>query len=82
MLEDALYVPSYRQNILVQATTEKGESTSLKAPDDIVFDIEKHGRLHYLNTTLMQTATPTVWKSGTKYLTIVIFYKTFYNWKA
>lgn len=72
LLEDALYVPSYSQNTLGQATTEKGESASLRAPDDTVFDIEKRGRLYYLNKTLMQTAAPTVWKSGTKYLAIVI----------
>ena len=56
-LENALYVPSYKQNLFsVQAATEKGASVSfssksaeLKASDGISFPIEKEGKLYYLN---------------------------------
>jgi len=56
-LENALYIPSYHQNIFsVQAATEKGAtvnfsptSAELVAPDRTVFDIQKSGKLYYLN---------------------------------
>ena len=52
MLENALYVPSYKQDIFsVQAATCKGASVSftqnsaeLRALDGTTFDIEKQGR--------------------------------------
>ena len=55
-LENALYVPSYPQDIFsVQAATEKGatvvfrpDSAELIACDGTKFDIEKRGRLYYL----------------------------------
>ena len=55
-LQDALYVPSYPQDIFsVQAATEKGatvvfhpDSAELVTQDGTKFDIEKHGRLYYL----------------------------------
>ena len=57
MLKDALYIPSYNQDIFsVQAATERGASVSfsqnkanLKAENGTVFDIEQHGKLYYLN---------------------------------
>ena len=57
MLENALYVPSYKQDIFsVKAATCKGASVSftqnsaeLRAPDGTTFDIEKQGRLYFLN---------------------------------
>ena len=60
ILENALYVPSYKQDIFsVQAATCKGASVSftqnsaeLRAPDGTTFDIEKQGRLYYLNNTV------------------------------
>ena len=59
MLENALYVPSYKQDIFsVQAATCKGASVSftqnsaeLRAPDGTTFDIEKQDRLYFLNNT-------------------------------
>ena len=56
-LENALYVPSYKQNLFsVQAATEQGASVSfspksaeLKASDGTSFPIEKEGKLCYLN---------------------------------
>jgi hypothetical protein len=56
VLEDALFVPSYPQNIFsVQAATEKGatvvfkpESAELITSDGHKLDIEKQGRLYYL----------------------------------
>ena len=59
-LHNALYVPSYKQDIFsVQAATEKGANVSftpdfaeLKAPDGITFDIQKRGRLYFLNSTV------------------------------
>ena len=55
-LHDALYIPSYPQDIFsVQAATEKGarvafhpDGAELIAPDGTKFDIEKRGRLYYL----------------------------------
>ena len=57
MLEDALYVPSYKQDLFsVQAATENGASVSfspksaeLQASDGTSFPIEKEGKLYYLN---------------------------------
>ena len=56
-VKDALYVPTYEQNMFsVQSTTQKGATVTftpkcakMKAPDGTVFDIEKQGRLYYLN---------------------------------
>ncbi|XP_013389594.1 uncharacterized protein LOC106158229 [Lingula anatina] len=55
-LDNALYVPSYKQNIFsVQAATEKGcqitfnsDHAEMIATNGTIFDIEKHGRLYYL----------------------------------
>ena len=55
-LQDALYVPSYPQNIFsVQAATEKGaiitfgpNFAEMTTPDGTKFDIEKRGKLYYL----------------------------------
>ena len=57
ILGNALYVPSFKQNIFsVQAATEKGASiefgkefAKLINDDGTVFDIEKHGNLYFLN---------------------------------
>ena len=62
-LENALYVPSYSQDIFsVQAATEKGstvvfrpESAELITPDGTKFDIEKRGRLYYLCSNICST---------------------------
>lgn len=57
-LKDALYIPSYPQNIFsLQAATKRGATVTFQ-PDHaeiiyktgVRFDIEKHGRLYYLNT--------------------------------
>ena len=56
-LEDALYIPSYKQNIFsVQAAVSKGSavnltpnSSELSAPDCTKFSIKKYGKLYYLN---------------------------------
>ena len=56
-LHDALYIPSYKQNIFsVQAATGKGatvnfanNSSELISKDGVKFDIVKRGRLYYLN---------------------------------
>ena len=58
-LENALYVPSYNQDIFsVQAATGKGasvefkpESAELSTPDGTRFEIEKQDRLYFLNKT-------------------------------
>ena len=58
MLNSALYVPSYAQNILsVHAAIEKGASISLnkqakqlKCPDGTTFEMEQKGKLYYLNS--------------------------------
>ena len=55
-LNNALYIPSYPQDIFsVQAATEKGASVVLHpmsaeliSKDGTKFDIEKHGKLYYL----------------------------------
>ena len=57
ILQNALYVPSYKQNILsVQAATCNGASMSfspdcaeLKAANGARFGISQEGRLYYLN---------------------------------
>ena len=57
-LKNALYIPTYPQNIFsVQAATERGASVSfnpdsaeLVYKDGTKFNIEKHGRLYYLST--------------------------------
>ena len=59
-LKKALYIPSYKQDIFsVQAAIGNGASVNfspkdakLRAPDGTVFDIEKRGRLYYLNNTI------------------------------
>ena len=58
VLENALYIPSYKQNIFsVQAAVKKGanvnfspNSAELIAPDGTSFDIKQSGRLYYLNS--------------------------------
>ena len=63
-LEDALYVPSYKQDVFsVQAAIECGASIKfvsnsgeLIAKDGTLFDIEKLGRLYYLNTAFSVNA--------------------------
>ena len=58
-LEDALYIPSYKQNIFsVQAAVSKGgavnltpNSSELSAPDGTKFSVQKYGKLYYLNYT-------------------------------
>ena len=62
-LKNALYVPSYPQNIFsVQAATERGatvvfrqNSAELSTPDGTKFDIEKRGRLYYLCSSVSST---------------------------
>jgi len=56
-LKNALYIPSYPQDIFsVQAATEKGASVTfspdyaeLVSKDGTIFNIEKHDRLYYLS---------------------------------
>ena len=58
LLNNALYIPSYTQNIFsVPAAVEKGASVKLdkdakilKTPNGITFEIEQKGRLYYLNS--------------------------------
>ena len=58
-LEDALHIPSYKQNIFsVQAAVNKGgavnltpNSSELSAPDGTKFSVKKYGKLYYLNYT-------------------------------
>ena len=58
MLSNALYIPSYQQNIFsVPAAIERGAAVSLdrqvreyRDPEGIVFGIEQVGKLHYLNS--------------------------------
>ena len=60
ILENALYVPSYDQDIFsVQAATDKGatvmftpDCAKLKAHNGTAFNIEKDGRLYFLNNTV------------------------------
>ena len=56
-LKDALYIPTYKQNIFSVQSTINKESTinltpnsaELSAPDGTKYAIKKHGRLFYLN---------------------------------
>ena len=58
-LENALYIPTYPQNIFsIQVATKKGavikfcqDSAELIACDGTTFQIEQHGRLYYLYKT-------------------------------
>lgn len=58
ILENSLYVPSFEQNIFsVQAATDKGasvefnkECAKLVNGDGTIFNIQKHGRLYFLDT--------------------------------
>ena len=58
VLDNALYIPSYKQNIFsVSAAIAKGASVSLekegkyfKVPNGTIFGIEQKGRLYYLNS--------------------------------
>ena len=58
MLNSALYVPSYEQDIFsVHAAIERGASISLhkhikqlRCPDGTTFKMEQKGRLYYLNS--------------------------------
>ena len=64
-LENALYVPSYKQDIFsVQAAITKGasvnfnpSSANLIAPNGTLFDIEKQGKLYYLCSAIAENAT-------------------------
>ena len=55
VLENALYVPTFKQDIFsVQAAAEKGASmhfsgnqSALQTHDGVTFEIEKQGRLYY-----------------------------------
>ena len=57
VLKNALYVPSYNQDIFsVHAATERGcsvnfdpDGAKLEAPDETIFDITKSGKLYFLN---------------------------------
>ena len=65
LLENALYVPSYNQNIFsVESATNSGASVHfsknnpyLKTHDGTVFDIEKRGKLYYINNVRAKTIT-------------------------
>lgn len=60
LLENALYVPTFRQDIFsVQAAVEQGasvifnpEAACLKSPNGTTFDISKEGKLYYLNNVV------------------------------
>ena len=61
MLENALFIPSYKQDIFsVQAASCKGASVTftpntavLKASNGTIFVIEKQGKLYFLNNTIV-----------------------------
>eukprot|EP00795_Rhopilema_esculentum_P009995 gene9995-18622_t len=65
ILKDALFVPTFKQNILsVQAATEKGaeinfkkNSAELISPNGTKFNIKKSGRLYYLCSTVLTKST-------------------------
>ena len=65
VLEKALCVPSYKQNIFsVQAATENGSSVNftpssseLKAPNGTTFNIIKSGKLYYFNNVRCSNST-------------------------
>ena len=71
-LEDALYIPSYKQNIFsVQAAIDRGSAVNLttnfaelNAPDGTKF--AKFGKLYYLNNTVPSSGAHTA-ETGTKY---------------
>ena len=58
LFKNSLCIPSYKQNIFsVQAATESGatvnfscNSNELVVKDGTIFEIEKHGKLYYLNS--------------------------------
>ena len=62
MLEDALYIPSYSQNILsVSKMTKKGVNVyfgpnyaELEAPNGVKFNIEQHGRLYFIKSVMSE----------------------------
>ena len=62
-LTNALYVPSYNQNIFsVQAATNKGakltfdkDSANMTSAKNVKFDIQRYGRLYYLNSISSMT---------------------------
>ena len=66
-LKDALYIPSYRQNIFsVQSAINKGgainltpNSAELSAPDGTKFAIKKLSKLYYLNSTISSSGAHT-----------------------
>jgi hypothetical protein len=76
ILENALYVPSFKQDIFsVQAAIDKGASVEFK-PDSaelvclngVKFDIEKKGRLYFLNNTISSNGTSHTLKDWHKIL--------------
>ena len=62
VLEDALYIPSYSQNILsVSKMTKKGVNVyfgpnyaELVAPNGVKFNIEQQGRLYFIKTVMAE----------------------------
>ena len=62
MLEDALYIPSYSQNILsVSKMTKKGVNVyfgpnyaELVTPNGVKFNIEQRGRLYFVKTVMSE----------------------------
>ena len=67
-LQNALYIPTYKQNIFsVQRATGKGatvnfapDSAEMKAPDGTKFPISKHKQLYYLNNVAHKTGSHSV----------------------
>ena len=63
VLHNALYIPSYTQNIFsVPAAIDRGACVNLaknanylKQPDGTIFEVEQKGRLYYLNSLSSQT---------------------------
>ena len=68
VLNNALYIPSYNQNIFsVPAAIDKGANITLdkdfksfRAPNGTLFDIQQRGRLFYLNSVSSQDNTTTL----------------------
>ena len=66
MLENALHVPTFKQDIVsVQAAAEKGASmhfsgnqSALQTHDGVTFETEKQRRLCYLNNTILSSMSP------------------------
>ena len=59
VLENTLYVPSFKQNIFsVRATNKRSavkfteKTAELKCKDCVVFEIDKHGHLYFLNSAV------------------------------